>query len=275
MKFLRYWTNAYIANMKVSIAGMLQYRFAVLIWALWGFVAPLISLAVWSAAAEAKGGSISNAEGMRFAQADFAAYFLVFMIYQHLIMSWDAFEFAWRVRDGNLSPRLLKPINPIHADACNNIAFKIVTSAMLLPVWIGLFVWMRPTPPTDWRLCLLSIPALFLAGVIRYVLQYCLAMIAFWTTRTEAINQFYFTLDGFLSGRLAPLALLPGWFGIVATYTPFRYMAGFPVELALGRVPYDQILPSFLWQIFWLVVVLFLFRFVWARGIKQYSAVGA
>src|SRR5262249_53160802 len=161
----------------------------------------------------------------------------------HLTMSWDAFEFAWRIQNGNLSPHLLKPVHPIHRDVSFNIAFKLTTSAMLLPIWILLFVLLKPTPPASWGQLLLALPAIVLAGLLRYLWQYSLAVIAFWTTRVEAINQLYFTLDSFLAGRIAPLSLLPGWLGVVATYSPFRGMGAFPVELVLGHVPASQILP--------------------------------
>src|ERR1044071_1855343 len=144
---MRYWLGVYRANLKMAVAQMLQYRFGILIWAVWGFVGPLISLAVWSAATAARGGAISGASGGSFGRSDFAASFLTFMIVGHLTMGWDAFEFAWRVRDGNLSPRLLKPLHPIHSDVTYNIAFKLATSAMILPAWILLFVLLRPTPP--------------------------------------------------------------------------------------------------------------------------------
>ena len=273
---LRYWVDVYRASLRAAIAQMLQYLFAILIWAVWGFVGPLISLAVWSAATAARGGAITGTQtGATFSRADFAAYFLVFMIVGHLTMSWDAFEFAWRVRDGNLSPRLLRPLHPIHTDAAFNIAFKLTTSAMLLPVWILLFVLLRPTPPQSWASFALAIPALLLAAILRYLWQYSLAIFAFWTTRVEAINQLYFALDNFLAGRIAPLALMPGWLYGVALYSPFRGMGAFPVELALGRVPADQILPGFALQIAWIAAGLIVFRLLWSAGIKQYSAVGA
>lgn len=272
---MRYWWNVYRANLKTAVSQMLQYRFGILIWAVWGFVGPLISLAVWTAATSARGGVISNGAGVGFARTDFAAYFLVFMIVGHLTMSWDAFEFAWRVRDGNLSPRLLKPMHPIHADVASNIAFKLCTSAMILPAWILLFVLLRPSPPHSLPQFLLGIPAVFLAFLLRYVWQYSLALFAFWTTRVEAVNQLYFTLDSFLAGRIAPLALLPGWMAVAATYSPFRSMGSFPVELILGRMSPSQIASGFALQLVWLVIGLAVLRAVWAAGVRQYSAVGA
>lgn len=272
---MKYWFDLYRANLRVAIASMLQYRFTILIWAVWGFVGPLISLAVWSAASAARGGTIVNkATGASFAAGDFAAYFLVYMIFGHLMMSWDAMEFAGRVQNGGLSPMLLKPVHPIHRDAAANIAFKLTTSAMLLPVWALLFWMLKPhivlTP-----LSLLAIPALALACVLRYVLQYVLALVAFWTTRVEAINQLYFTLDSFLAGRIAPIALMPAWIAAFALYSPFRAMGSFPVELALGRVPAEQVLPGFALQGLWLIVAVALLRTLWAAGIRQYSSVGA
>src|SRR5436190_15535804 len=197
---MRYWLGVYRANLKMGIAQMLQYRFGILIWAVWGFVGPLISLAVWTAATAARGSAVSNGSAT-FSRADFAAYFLIFMIFAHLTMSWDAFEFAFRIRDGQLSPHLLKPLHPIHRDAAYNMSFKFLTSAMLLPVWILLFVLLKPTPPHSMTQLLLAVPAVVLAGLARYIWQYALAVIAFWTTRVDAINQLYFTLDSFLSGR--------------------------------------------------------------------------
>jgi ABC-2 type transport system permease protein len=272
----KFYLDAYRAQLKVGMALMVQYRFAVLIWAVWGFVGPLVSLAVWSAATAARGGEVANAaRGVAYDRADFAAYFLLFMIFSHLTMSWDAFEFAFRVRSGQLSPHLLKPIHPIHGDACRNASFKLVTSSMLLPVWILLFLILKPSPPESPLSLLLAVPALLLAAVMRYVWQYALAIIAFWTTRIEAVNQLYFSLDAFLSGRVAPLTLLPGALGVIGYYSPFRSMGAFPVELALGRVPPGEILPGFLLQLVWLAAAVVVFRLLWAAGIRQYSAVGA
>lgn len=271
-----YFWDLYRAQLKIGIALMFQYRFAVLIWGVWGFVGPLISLAVWTAATQARGGAVVNTQnGATFDRADFAAYFLVFMVFSHLTMSWDAFEFGYRVRSGSLSAGLLKPVHPIHGDACQNISFKIVTGGMILPAWIALFFILHPTPPHSVWSLLLSIPALILAGVMRYILQYALAATAFWTTRVDAVNQLYFTLDSFLAGRLAPLTLLPGALGTVAYFSPFRAMGAFPVELALGRVPPEQILPGFALQVFWLAGAVVTLRLVWSAGIRQYSAVGA
>lgn len=271
---MRYWFSVYRVNLRVAWALMMQYRFSTLIWAVWGFVGPLISLAVWSAATHARGAGVS-AGGQTYNQNDFAAYFLVFMVFGHLTMSWDAFEFAYRVRTGSLSPQLLRPLHPIHADASFNVGFKVLTTILLLPAWVSLFVLLRPALPVSSPGLILAVPALLLAGVTRYLWQYALAAIAFWTTRVDAINQLYYVLDAFLAGRIAPIALMPAWIGAVARFTPFYSMGAFPVEIALGRVTPEAALHGMLVQLIWLVAGLAAFRIIWAAGVKQYSAVGA
>ena len=72
------------------------------------------------------------------------------------------------------------------------------------------------------------IPALLLAFLVRFLLEWTLALAAFWTTRVSAINQIYFVLMLFLSGQIAPLTLFPHWIQIVAAILPFRWMIGFP-----------------------------------------------
>ena len=271
---MRYWLAVYRVNLRVAWAMLMQYRFAILIWAVWGFVGPLVSLAVWTAAAQARGSDVT-AGAQSFSRSDFAAYFLVYMVFSHLTMSWDAFEFAFRVRTGSLSPQLLRPLHPIHADASYNIGFKVITSVVLLPVWALLFWLLRPTAPDLSPSLLLALPALVLAAVTRYVWQYTLATIAFWTTRVDAINQFYFVLDSFLAGRIAPIALMPAWIAVMARFTPFWYMGAFPVELALGRQTLGNALTGMAIQVVWLIAGIVVFRIVWASGVKQYSAVGA
>ncbi len=271
---IRYWYRVYRANLRVAWALMLQYRFSTLIWALWGFVGPLISLAVWSAATRSRGSDVVRGSQV-YSAGDFAAYFLVYMIFSHFTMSWDAFEFAYRVRTGSLSPQLLRPMHPIHADASFNIGFKVLTTLVLLPAWILLFVLLHPQLPSTALDILIAVPTLLLAGLVRYIWQYTLAAVAFWTVRVDAINQFYYVLDAFLAGRIAPIALMPVWIGAISRYTPFYGMGAFPVEVALGRVAGSDLLSGIAAQIVWLGVGIVVFRFVWNAGVRQYSAVGA
>ena len=121
----------------------------------------------------------------------------------------------------------------------------------------------------------LFIPALLLAFVVRFLIEWTLALAAFWTTRVSAINQTYFVLMLFLSGQIAPLTLLPSPVQVVAGILPFRWMIGFPVELLLGRLTLAETLTGLGIQFAWLLISFVLLRIIWRAGVQIYSAVGA
>jgi ABC-2 type transport system permease protein len=52
-------------------------------------------------------------------------------------------------------------------------------------------------------------------------------------------------------------------------------MLGFPVELLLGRLSASQALLGFAAQTGWLAIAVVFLNAMWARGVRQYSAVGA
>jgi ABC-2 type transport system permease protein len=98
--------------------------------------------------------------------------------------------------------------------------------------------------------------------------------VTFWTTRTQAINRTYFGVLMFMSGRVAPIALLPSVLQDVTAVLPFYYMVAFPVELAVGRLSPAQAVDGFLIQILWVGVTLGLVTSTWRFALKRFSAVG-
>jgi ABC-2 type transport system permease protein len=166
-------------------------------------------------------------------------------------------------------------VHPIHADISDNVSSKLVSMPVMLVIAAGLAVLFKPTATfLPWTI-LAFIPALFLAFLVRFLIEWTLAQSAFWTTRVGAINQVYFVLVLFLSGQIAPLSLFPMPIQILANILPFRWMIGFPVELILGRLSPIQALMGLGAQLIWLVISLGLVRIVWRAGIRIYSAVGA
>jgi ABC-2 type transport system permease protein len=145
----------------------------------------------------------------------------------------------------------------------------------MLLVAIGLAAIFHPSFSLEPWTVAVCFPVLLLAFLVRFLLEWTLAQVAFWTTRVSAINQTYFVLVLFLSGQIAPLTLLPSPIRVVAEILPFKWMIGFPVELLLGRIKPVEALVGLGVQIAWLVVSLMLVRIVWRAGVRIYSAVGA
>jgi ABC-2 type transport system permease protein len=197
------------------------------------------------------------------------------MLVNQVTYTWIMYEYEYRIREGLLSPALLRPVHPIHADISENISSKLISLPVLFVIAAGLALIFKPTFTfIPWTILAL-IPALVLAFLVRFLVEWTLAQSAFWVTRVSAINQVYFVLVLFLSGQIAPLSLFPRPVQILADLLPFRWMIGFPVELILGRLTPIQVLTGLGAQVIWLVISLGLVRIVWRAGIRVYSAVGA
>ncbi|HET7010458.1 MAG TPA: ABC-2 family transporter protein [Anaerolineales bacterium] len=267
---MRPTAELYLQQFKTSFAMMLQYRAALVIWLIGQVLEPVIYLIVWSTVARAGGGRVGE-----FTSADFAAYFLVLMIVDHVTYTWIMWEYEYRVREGGLSPVLLRPVHPIHNDIADNLTSKAISLPGMLLTAIGLGLLFRPEfTAVPWAI-VAFVPALALAFVVRFLVEWSLAQAAFWTTRVGAINQMYFVSMLFLSGQMAPLSLMPEWLQAIAGVLPFRWMVAFPVELLLGRLTPVEALTGFAAQAIWILLGVGLMRVVWRAGVRRYSAVGA
>lgn len=266
---LIFYSRLYRAQLRNSLVVQFQYRVAMGIWMIGLILEPLIYLSVWTSVASSSGGSVGSFTG-----SDFAGYYIVMLVVQHFTMIWHMWEYDYIIRQGQFSARLLRPFHPIHTDAAQNIAYKLLMLAVVIPAVIILVLTFRPTVnPSLWAF-IAFFPALILAGVLAFVMGWALAMAAFWTTRIVAINQTYFIATFFFSGQLAPLELLPEWIRTLSGLLPFRWFVSFPVELMLGRLTVEQTLTGFVAQSIWIGIGVMLMHFLYRAGIKRYVAFG-
>jgi ABC-2 type transport system permease protein len=262
--------DVYRQQFRTTFASFVQYRASIFIWTIERILEPLIYLVVWSAVAKATGGSVGG-----FSVSQFAAYFIVMMLVTQATYTWVMYEYEYKIRHGSLSFALLRPIHPVHTDLVDNISSKLITLPLMLLAATVLVLVFKPTfSPPLWAAALF-VPALLLAFAVKFVVEWTLALSAFWTTRVSAVNQGYFVAALFLSGQMAPLSLLPYPLQIAASLLPFRWMISFPVELLLGRLDAGQAFVGLAAQGGWLALGLLLLRTVWRAGVRVFSAVGA
>jgi len=263
-------TELYIQQFKTTVVMMFQYRASLLIWMIGQVIEPLVYLIVWSVVSTGTGGSVGS-----YTTREFAAYFIVLMLVNQVTYTWIMYEFEYRIRQGILSSALLRPVHPVHSDIAGNLSSKLITFPIILVVAVAMAAGFHAAiAPPLWAVALF-VPALVLAFMVRFLLEWTLAQAAFWTTRVSAINQLYFVMMLFLSGQIAPLTILPRSVQIAADFLPFRWMLGFPVELLLGKLTVDQALFGLAAQAAWLVIGVVLFKVVWRAGVRAYTAVGA
>lgn len=267
---MREFAAIYLQQFRTTFASFVQYRASMLIWMIWHILEPLVYLVVWSAVASSGAGSVQG-----FAAQDFSAYFIVLMVVNHVTYTWVFYEYEYRIRHGGLSGALLRPIHPVHADVIDNVSSKLITLPMMLLAAGILAAFFHPVLHTTAVSLAFFLPALVLAFSLRFIVEWTLALAAFWTTRVSAVNQAYYVAALFLSGQMAPLALFPPAVREAAAVLPFRWMLSFPVELVLGRLSTAEAWEGLAAQAAWLGAALLLMRAVWRAGVRRYAAVGA
>jgi len=260
----------YRAQFKTSFLMYLQYRTSSVLWLLGMVLEPVIYLVVWSTIARANGGAVDG-----YGVGDFAAYFLVLSLVNHLTDNWVYYEFQERVRQGLLSALLLRPLHPIHADIAQNLTYKCIMLVVMLPTVGALALVFHPAAHVMLFTLLLFFPSLLLAIAIRFLVEWSLGLTVFWTTQMSAVLQAYYVALFFLSGQMGPLTLFPVPVQLLAQLLPFQWMLAFPVQLLLGQLDQHAIVLGLVAQAMWLCLSLALMTVLWHRGLRRYSGMGA
>jgi viologen exporter family transport system permease protein len=266
---VRGYLDLYLTEMKIAISEQFQYRVANYFYMIGMVAEPIIYLVVWSTIARQQGGEVGG-----ITPGQFAAYYIVWTLVRNMNIIFTPYGWEWRIRQGELSGMLLRPIHPIHWDLGYFAGWKFVVIVMWLPIAAVLALLFQPElsfGPLD--LAVFAV-AIWGAYFIRSVNYWILGMLAFWTTRVGPLFELVFTAELLLSGRLVPLSLMPDWAQRLADVLPFKWTFGFPIEALVGNLPEAELLGGLAMQALWIAIGSVGVAIVWRFAVRQYSAVG-
>ena len=168
------------AVIKGTWASWLQHRGFFFLLAFGWMIPPLVYLFVWSTAAGTEGvGGLSRGE--------YVAYYLVLIVVNQLTYSQTNWTVGDVIRSGGMNTLLLRPMSPFYDAVATQVSGLVVYSAFVLPVAAILALVLRPELHVEPQNVLAFIPALILAGLLRFFWGYWLALLAFWATRADAL----------------------------------------------------------------------------------------
>lgn len=254
------------ALMRVAWAEMVAYRAEMVIWILTATL-PLVMLALWNAAA-------SEGPIGAFGQVEFARYFAITLVVRQLTGAWVIWDLNYKIRTGELSPALLRPMNPLFFNFAETVAALPFRLVVLAPV-LGLMLLWRPEiafVPSLPQAAAFAVSVVF-AMVLSWLIQVCFGVLSFWADQSMGLFQAYFALWGALSGYFLPTSLLPDWLSAAARYLPFHASLGASVDLLMGGEPdLGAVLAV---QAAWIVGAGLLASVLWRAGLRRYGAFGA
>lgn len=250
----------------VGLAEAVSYRAEMLVWLL-STTMPLVMLALMTAVA--REGPVG-----RFGQEDFTAYYLAALVVRLLSGAWVIWEVNFEIRQGTLAYRLLRPIHPLVAYACENVGAMPLRLAAVAPVAVLAVILAGGHLTRD--PVLLAIFPLTVVGawLITFLAMSLIGSLAFYLESSGALFELWLGLFGVFSGYLVPLELFPGWLAAAARFLPFRYMLAFPVEMIVGMTPRAGALVELGIQWGFIAVLALAARSAWRAGLRRFAAYG-
>jgi viologen exporter family transport system permease protein len=267
--WLRSMARVYLTIARLQIIESFQYRVANYFWMIGMITEPVIYLVVWSTVARSQGGAVGG-----FTPGEFAAYYIVWTLVRNINIVFTAYGWEWRIREGQLSGQLLKPLHPIHYDLAGFAGWKLVVMVLWLPIAAILTIAFKPIVHITVLKVVVFFFAIWGAYLIRSMVITILGMVCFWTTRVSALFELFFVTELLLSGRLVPLSLMPAWIEGVARFLPFQWTFQFPILALAGNLTPRELFIGLGMQVLWIAVSSILFSFAWRAAIRRYTAVG-
>jgi ABC-2 type transport system permease protein len=266
---LRQLVDFYATVSRTAVQEQFQYRTANTMYMVGMVVEPVIYLVVWSVVAEASGGEVGG-----YTPGGFAAYYIVWMLVRNMNIVFTPYGWEFRIREGQLSGMLVRPMHPLHYDLAYFAGWKVIAVLLWLPIAIVLSLLFRPELSVNLAQAATFLVAIWGAYVIRTLLLFLLGLVTLWTTRVAALFELYFTAELLLSGRLVPLDLMPDWVLRWVDLLPFRSTFGFPIEALVADLSGPELVRGLAAQAFWIAAGWVLAMVVWRRAIRRYTAVG-
>jgi viologen exporter family transport system permease protein len=259
----------YGTMIRTAIQSEFQYRAATYMYMVGMVAEPVIYLVVWSTIADSNGGSV---EGLT--AGDFAAYYIVWTLVRNMNIVFTPYGWEFRIREGQFSGLLLRPLHPIHYDIAQFAGGKVVWVLFYLPIAAGLTIAFNPTFSITPEEVLVFLLAIWGAYLIRTMFLWLLGLITFWTTRASAIFEAYMMAELLLSGRLVPLKLMPAWAQTLAAWLPFKWTFYFPIETLVGSLSTTALLRGLGMQALWTAIGAGLVWLCFRGSVRHYTAVG-
>ena len=251
--------------LKVQYSNMLEYRVEIALWAISGII-PFFMLNIWT--------NNNLNESINITNTMLSRYFLSAFFVRQFSVVWVVFTFEEDSLMGKVSPYLIQPLNPFFRYLAQHIAEQITRFPFALIIAFFFFMF---NSESFWVpnlvILLLSFISIFLSFLIQFLMQSIIACLCFWTEKASSIERLLFIPTLFLSGLLAPVVSFPEFVKSWIYITPFPYLIDFPANILSGNP--TNISGGISMQILWILILFPLFKKIWSKGIKKYTAMGS
>lgn len=188
------------------------------------------------------------------------------MAVQNIFYTGPQYYMARQVKTGAIDTDLMKPLDfHLHMLARSSGEMLFRLPMLVLPAMLIGYLLFNLKLPTNPITGILFLITLMLGFLVNFHLEFLLGSLALVTLDIHSIDWAFNSLSKFFSGQMVPLWLFPGAIGLVAQALPFKCIGYIPLSIYAEKFAGDTILQLIGFQVFWLVVLVLISRWVWSR----------
>lgn len=267
----------YYPFVKGSWLSFLAYRAHIYMWMLGDVVSAVLMIMLWTAIYQAQPDA-GNAMIHGFTLGGMIQYVLVAKITTGMIGYTETFwNLSDDIRSGAVAMTLMKPISYRLKNVSTTIGGFFATLVMmtlpLMAILYGILAYMQ-LPLPSWSAFLMFLLTSFLGLIIMDTLDFLFGLSAIFTGALFGLGQIKMIVFQFLSGALIPLTFFPGWLNGIISFLPYKTMVSTPISILLGQIDSSGYMAVIGLQLFWIVVLNGLTKFLFDRLIKHVVVAG-
>ncbi len=204
-------------------------------------------------------------------------YVLGMNVLKSIVFATRTEEIASEINHGRLSSYLLKPVNFMVYTLSRDLAEKSINlvSSIIEVLGLILIFHVKLQWPADIQSWFLFLGSVVGATWLYFILSFMTGCWGFWTAESWGPRFLLELFLEFTAGAFFPLDVLPKLAQQIIKTFPSPYLVFFPLQIFLGKLNSAQIINGFIAQVFWIAAISCLARWVWSKGMKNYSAVGS
>ncbi len=249
-----------------------EHRVRSFVWFLVSLFNPLLFILFWIGAFQGKTEISSN-----WTTSSITSYYLLLTIAGAMLMSHIEDDVARQdIQNGELVNYLLRPFSYFWMKFFEEIHYRLLQGFYALIVFFifSLFFHELIKITTDPIIVFFGAIIITLALLLSYVFKMIIGLLAFWTVDIRGIFNLIEIILVIFAGYIVPIDLLIGPLSRIATALPFAYMIYYPVVVFQGKLVFNQLPGIIIVQIFWLFLFVFVYKFLWNKGVKKFSGIG-
>lgn len=280
MKNIKKLFRQYLPFAQAGVKTELIYKAQIFMWIFISFVEALFVVFLYAAVyRNAPDGMDSVINGFTF--YDMVLYMITSFLFSFVMGAGDtSYNIYTDIKEGTIANTLTKPVSYRLRHLFTFLGgFFLEWVVILLPFMVVVYGIFLGLGLLKVSLGAMAVNALFfllfsvLAGMLNDAISYFVGMMVFYTDHMFGLNMARNTLQGFLGGRMVPLAYM-GPVGVVFSFTPFAFLNSVPVLTVMGKLLLNDILLYLGIAVAWLVLIEAVNHLIFRHAMKRLSVQG-